>query len=47
MMRAEFCALQRPCFRQNSGSAADALVHAPAASRKHGVYLSATDLQAA
>jgi hypothetical protein len=40
--------LRRPWFpAQLRVQRADALVHAPAAFRKHGVYLSAADLEAA
>jgi hypothetical protein len=40
--------LRRPWFpAELRVQRADALVHAPAAFRKHGVYLSATDLEAA
>jgi hypothetical protein len=45
---AELRVLRRPWFpAQLRVQRADALVHAPAAFRKHGVYLSATDLGAA
>jgi hypothetical protein len=45
---AEFRVLARPWFpAELPTQRADALVHAPAAFRKHGVYLSATDLEAA
>lgn len=40
--------LRRPWFpAQLRVQRADALVHAPAAFRKHGVYLSTVDLEAA
>jgi hypothetical protein len=45
---AEFRVLRRPWFpAELRVQRADALVRAPAAFRKHGVYLSATDLEAA
>jgi hypothetical protein len=45
---AELRVLSRPWFpAQLRVQRADALVHAPAAFRKHGVYLSAADLEAA
>jgi hypothetical protein len=45
---AELRILRRPWFpAQLRVQRADALVHAPAAFRKHGVYLSAADLEAA
>jgi hypothetical protein len=45
---AELRVLQRPWFpAELRVQRADALVHAPAAFRKHGVYLSAADLEAA
>jgi hypothetical protein len=45
---AEFRVLQHPWFpAELRVQRADALVHAPAAFRKHGVYLSAVDLEAA
>ena len=45
---AESRVLRRPWFpAQLRVQRADALVHAPAAFRKHGVYLSAADLEAA
>lgn len=45
---AELRVLRRPWFpAQLRVQRADALVHAPAAFRKHGVYLSAADLEAA
>ena len=45
---AELRVLQRPWFPAELRiQRADALVHAPAAFRKHGVYLSAADLEAA
>ena len=45
---AELRVLGRPWFpAQLRVQRADALVHAPAAFRKHGVYLSAADLEAA
>jgi hypothetical protein len=44
----EFRVLGRPWFpAELPVQRADALVHAPAAFRKHGVYLSAADLEAA
>jgi hypothetical protein len=44
----ELRVLDRPWFpSQLQVQRADALVHAPAAFRKHGVYLSAADLEAA
>jgi hypothetical protein len=44
----ELRVLRRPWFpAQLRVQRADALVHAPAAFRKHGVYLSAADLEAA
>ena len=44
---AEIRVLQRPWFpAELRVQRADALVHAPAAFRKHGVYLSAADLEA-
>lgn len=45
---AETRVLQRPWFpAELRVQRADALVHAPAAFRKHGVYMSAADLEAA
>jgi hypothetical protein len=45
---AELRVLQRPWFpAELKVQRADALVRAPAAFRKHGVYLSAADLEAA
>jgi hypothetical protein len=45
---AELRVLDRPWFpAELRVQRADALVHAPAAFRKHGVYLSAADLEAA
>jgi hypothetical protein len=45
---AEMKVLQRPWFpAEPQIQRADALVRAPAAFRKHGVYLSARDLEAA
>jgi hypothetical protein len=45
---AELRVLRRPWFpAELRVQRADALVHAPAAFRKHGVYLSAADLEAA
>ena len=45
---AEFRVLQQPWFpAELKIQRADALVRAPAAFRKHGVYLSARDLEAA
>jgi hypothetical protein len=45
---AELRVLERPWFpAELRVQRADALVHAPAAFRKHGVYLSAADLEAA
>ena len=45
---AELRVLQRPWFpAELKAQRADALVRAPAAFRKHGVYLSAADLEAA
>lgn len=45
---AEMRVLQRPCFPAKLRvQRADALVRAAAAFRKHGVYLSAADLEAA
>jgi hypothetical protein len=45
---AELRVLERPWFPAALRvQRADALVHAPAAFRKHGVYLSAADLEAA
>jgi hypothetical protein len=44
----ELRVLERPWFpAELRVQRADALVHAPAAFRKHGVYLAATDLEAA
>ena len=45
---ADLRVLERPWFpAELRVQRADALVHAPAAFRKHGVYLAATDLEAA